>query len=216
MSPPSDSRLLSGGEYIRKHSHGNFRCLFLWLYIATNIILCPCARCKNGEQRDARTVIKHLYQVGFKGNYYFWLSHGEHYYDVGESSGASHFPGENATLPPNATNFNNSGNAYEYFPYADVNFEPDVASQYVMENMMETTNEELYHDSVFEAFEAAKEPLYDGCPEGISQLYLVSRMLKTKSDYNMVEACVDELSSIFPMLVYFVIFAPISPLCFCR
>ncbi|KAG7636119.1 Transposon En/Spm-like [Arabidopsis thaliana x Arabidopsis arenosa] len=69
------------------------------------------------------------------------------------------------------------------------------------ENLMETTNEEPYHDSVFEAFEAAKEPLYDGCPEGISHLYLSSRTLKVKSDYNMVEACVDELAQTFKVVL---------------
>ncbi|KAG7536933.1 Transposon En/Spm-like [Arabidopsis suecica] len=166
-------------------------------YQETNTILCPCARCKNGKQRDAKTVIKHLSRVGFKGNYYVWLNHGEQYYDVGESSRTSHFTGEEATWPPNSTNFQVPENPYEYFPYGNANIEQEMEAPHVVENMMETTNEEPYHDSVFEAFEAAKEPLYDGCPEGISQLYLSSRMLKAKSDYNMVEACVDELSQTF-------------------
>lgn len=45
-------------------------------YQETNTILCPCARCKNKKQHDAKTVIEHLFGEGFKGNNYFWLNHG--------------------------------------------------------------------------------------------------------------------------------------------
>lgn len=66
---------------------------------------------------------------------------------------------------------------------------------------MKSTNKEPYHDSVFQAFEEANQPLYDGSAEGISQLYIyiyvVSHILKAKSDYNMVKACVDEISQTF-------------------
>lgn len=72
--------------------------------------------------------------------------------------------------------------------------EQDVASLHVLDNMMETTNKEPYHDSVFQAFETANQPFYDGCAKGISQLYVASCMLKAKTNYNMVEACVDEIS----------------------
>ncbi|XP_019100804.1 PREDICTED: uncharacterized protein LOC104789085 [Camelina sativa] len=161
-------------------------------YKESGTILCPCARCKNRKQRDAKTVSSHLFRVGFKGNYYVWSSHGECYYDAGESSRANHFSGEEAMWDEQHTNFT-TGND-ENYPYANINEGQDVSSAHVQENLMETTNEEPYHDSVFQAFEAANQPLYDGCAEGISQLYLASRMMKAKSDYNMVEACVDEIS----------------------
>jgi len=142
-------------------------------------------------------VMKHLLRVGFKGNYYVWLNHGETFYDVGESSGTSNFTGEEATWSSNYKTFQVPENTYEYFPYGYVDIEQEMGAPQEEKNLMETTNEEPYHDSVFEAFEAAKEPLYDGCPEGISHLYLSSRMLKVKSDYSMVEACVDELAQTF-------------------
>ncbi|KAF2594932.1 hypothetical protein F2Q70_00043926 [Brassica cretica] len=57
-------------------------------------LLCPCARCKNVKQRDAKVVSRNLFLNGFNGNYYVWTSHGEKFYIVGESSGASHSTGE--------------------------------------------------------------------------------------------------------------------------
>lgn len=55
-------------------------------------------------------------------------------------------------------------------------------------------NEELYHDSVFQAFEAATQPHYDRCEEGISQLYIISHVMKVKTYYNLEEECVDVMS----------------------
>ena len=63
-------------------------------FIEGKTMLCPCARCQNRKQRDSRTVSRHLYRVGFKSNYYLWSSHGENYYDVGESSTGGQFMGE--------------------------------------------------------------------------------------------------------------------------
>ncbi|KAH0875429.1 LOW QUALITY PROTEIN: hypothetical protein HID58_072791, partial [Brassica napus] len=50
------------------------------------------------RQREARVVARHLFLYGFKGNYYFWTSHGEKFNDVGESSGANHSTGEEEML----------------------------------------------------------------------------------------------------------------------
>ncbi|KAF2590594.1 hypothetical protein F2Q70_00039724 [Brassica cretica] len=67
-------------------------------YKERETLLCPCARCKNVKQREARVVARHLFLYGFKGNYYVWTSHGEKFYDVGESSGANHSTGEEEML----------------------------------------------------------------------------------------------------------------------
>ncbi|KAH0862597.1 hypothetical protein HID58_079808, partial [Brassica napus] len=67
-------------------------------YKERELLLCPCARCKNVKQREARVVARHLFLYGFKGNYYFWTSHGEKFNDVGESSGANHSTGEEEML----------------------------------------------------------------------------------------------------------------------
>ncbi|KAH0858440.1 hypothetical protein HID58_086701, partial [Brassica napus] len=55
-------------------------------FLEGKTMLCPCSKCQNRKQRDARTVSRHLYRVGFKSNYYLSSSHGENYYDVGGSS----------------------------------------------------------------------------------------------------------------------------------
>ncbi|KAG5397581.1 hypothetical protein IGI04_019395 [Brassica rapa subsp. trilocularis] len=67
-------------------------------YKERETLLCPCARCKNVKQREARFVARHLFLYGFKENYYFWTSHGEKFNDVGESSGANHSTGEEEML----------------------------------------------------------------------------------------------------------------------
>lgn len=54
-------------------------------YQETNTILCLCTRCKEEKQLDAKMVTKDLYIVGFKGNYYIWLTHREHYYEAWKS-----------------------------------------------------------------------------------------------------------------------------------
>ncbi|KAF2575055.1 hypothetical protein F2Q70_00004753 [Brassica cretica] len=63
-------------------------------YEERQTLLCPCARCKNVKQRDAKVVSRHLFLYGFKGNNYVWTSHGEKIYTIGESSGAKHSTGE--------------------------------------------------------------------------------------------------------------------------
>ncbi|KAF2542392.1 hypothetical protein F2Q68_00032429 [Brassica cretica] len=46
---------------------------------------------------------------------------------------------------------------------------PNVMEE-VLEDVMEAPNEEQYGDGVFQAFEAANEPLYEGCVEELSAL----------------------------------------------
>ena len=160
-------------------------------YKERETLLCPCARCKNVKQREARVVARHLFLYGFKGNYYFWTSHGEKFNDVGESSGANHSTGEEEMLETPIWN------AYEDHQQNIPEVPADIAPAYMPEAIEETDIAQPYHDSVFEAFEAATQPLYEGCAEGISQLSLASRMMKVKTDYNLPEACVDEISEVF-------------------
>ncbi|XP_013654443.2 uncharacterized protein LOC106359260 [Brassica napus] len=152
-------------------------------FMERKTMLCPCVSCGNRKQRDVRTVSRHLYRVGFKSNYYVWSSHGETYYDAGESSTGGQFIGDEAR--------------YVGGPYEENIPGGDFGSTEIPENLMEEPNEEQYEEGVFEAFEAANQPLYDGCVEGISQLYLASRLMKVKTDHNLAESCMDELSQTF-------------------
>ncbi|RID79634.1 hypothetical protein BRARA_A02355 [Brassica rapa] len=130
-------------------------------YKERETLLCPCARCKNVKQREERVVTRHLFLYGLKGNYYVWTSHGEKFYDVGESSGANHSTDHHQNIPE---------------------VQEDIAPPYMLESIEEMGIAEPYHDSVFEAFEAATQPLYEGCAEGISQLSLASRMISCFAD----------------------------------
>ena len=66
-----------------------------------------------------------------------------------------------------------------------------------LEDVMEAPNEEQYRDVVFQAFETVNEPLYEGCVEGISQLYFASRLMKVKTYHNLPESFLDEISQNF-------------------
>ena len=164
-------------------------------YEERQTLLCLCARCKNVKQRDAKVVARHLVLYGFKGNYYVWTSHGEKFYDVGESSGANHSTGEEEMWE--SPTWNAHEDHYQGIPEVQA----DIAPPYMSEPIEETNVAEPYRDSVFEAFEAATQPLYEGCADGISQLSLASRMVKVKTYYNLEEACVDEISEVFKSML---------------
>ena len=163
-------------------------------YEERQTLLCPCARCKNVKQRDAKVVSRHLFLYGFKGNNYVWTSHGEKIYTIGESSGAKHSTGEEEMWE------NPTWNAHEDHYQDKLEVPADIAPPYIPADIAppaETDVAEPYRDNVFEAFEAASQPLYEGCADGITQLSLASRMLKVKTDYNLAEACVDEIYEVF-------------------
>ncbi|XP_009103472.2 uncharacterized protein LOC103829553 [Brassica rapa] len=167
-------------------------------YEERQTLLCPCTRCKNVKQRDAKVVSRHLFLYGFKGNYYVWTSHGEKFYTVGESSGANHSTGEEEMWE------NPTWNAHEDHYQDNLEVPADIAPPYIPADIAppaETDVAEPYRDNVFEAFEAASQPLYEGCADGISQLSLASRMLKMKTDYNLAETCVDEISEVFKTML---------------
>ncbi|KAH0874925.1 hypothetical protein HID58_072287, partial [Brassica napus] len=95
-------------------------------YKERETLLCPCARCKNVKQREARVVARHLFLYGFKGNYYVWTSHGEKFYDVGESSGANHSTGEEEMWE------NPIWNAYEDHHQNIPEVQEDIAPPYML------------------------------------------------------------------------------------
>lgn len=167
-------------------------------YLERNTLLCPCARCKNTKQREAKVVSRHLFMYGFKGNYYIWTSHGENYFDVGESSGANNVNDEDGMCEGQHTHV--SG-AHHYVQEGNEYMGEEEVPPYVPTNVGEPVNEEPYNDGIFQAFEEANQPLYDGCEDGISQLYVASQMMKAKTDYNLAESCVDELSQMFKKIL---------------
>ncbi|KAF3544320.1 hypothetical protein DY000_02009679 [Brassica cretica] len=101
-------------------------------YVERQTLLCPCARCANVKQRDAKVVSRHLFLYGFKGNYYVWTSHGEKFYTVGESSGANHSTGEEEMWE------NPTWNAHEDHYQSNPEVPADIAPPYIPEPIEET------------------------------------------------------------------------------
>lgn len=61
----------------------------------------------------------------------------------------------------------------------------DIGSIHKLENAMKVPNDEEYKDRRFQTFEAANQLLYDGCIEGITQLYSPSHLMKVRTDHNL-------------------------------
>ncbi|CAA7038848.1 unnamed protein product [Microthlaspi erraticum] len=61
-----------------------------------------------------------------------------------------------------------------------------------VENMEEEPNAEA--KKFFHILDAAKNPIYDGCKDGLSQLSLAARLMSLKTDYNLPQNCMDSIS----------------------
>ncbi|CAA7036898.1 unnamed protein product [Microthlaspi erraticum] len=62
----------------------------------------------------------------------------------------------------------------------------------LVENMEEEPNAEA--KKFFHILDAAKNPIYDGCKDGLSQLSLAARLMSLKTDYNLPQNCMDSIS----------------------
>ncbi|XP_020878682.1 uncharacterized protein LOC110227712 isoform X2 [Arabidopsis lyrata subsp. lyrata] len=159
-------------------------------------IPCPCRKCKNGKHFSVRVVGKHLYNRGFIPNYYVWFWHGE----------------------ANMVNASSSGTSFQHVEEPHINFE----HQFDYDHQSHTRFHDMVHDAYHETstlsdnieepnvdaqqfynmLDAANQPLYDGCREGLSRLSLASRMMNIKTDNNLSEVCMDSwaelISEILP------------------
>ncbi|XP_023632701.1 uncharacterized protein LOC111828600 [Capsella rubella] len=46
----------------------------------------------------------------------------------------------------------------------------------------------------YDILDAAKQPIYDGCKEGLSKLSLAARLMSLKTDYNLSQNCMDSIA----------------------
>ena len=49
----------------------------------------------------------------------------------------------------------------------------------------------------YEMLDAANQPLYSGCREGLSKLSLAARMMNIKTDHNLPKSCMNEWADLF-------------------
>ncbi|KAG7572425.1 Transposon En/Spm-like [Arabidopsis suecica] len=63
------------------------------------------------------------------------------------------------------------------------------------ENIIEEPN--IDAQRFYDMLDAANQPIYEGCREGQSKLYLASRMMTMKADNNLSENCMDSWAELF-------------------
>ncbi|XP_074299204.1 uncharacterized protein LOC141630256 [Silene latifolia] len=144
----------------------------------SQLIRCPCVKCKNMKYLSEFVVHEHLIRKGFTGNYYEWVCHGEPF----------SFP-----IPNNEPNTHASiGGSYRDMVIdglgdtaLDLLEEPPIGEE-------ETPHPQL--KSFFDMLEAAEMPLYKG--SDMSVLQATSRLINIKCEDNLSHKCVDKVASL--------------------
>ncbi|XP_024010229.1 uncharacterized protein LOC112085259 [Eutrema salsugineum] len=149
---------------------------------------CLCLTCRNNRVYSVRGLWNHLYRNGFMPGYKIWYMHGETESMVNYYSSASGVI-EEPTPDVEMVNDVNVGSIVQMVNDA---FQENVASYIQDGNRTEEPN--LEAQRFFDMLDAAKQPLYGGCREGISPLYSASRLMTIKMDFNLAEDCVDAIA----------------------
>lgn len=139
------------------------------------LLKCPCQTCKNVSYQDPDTVNLHLYQYGFRPDYFMWTSHGESYIE-------NITPVDAASVESNPYR-NMVIDAFEY--------------EYSHENIRGDDVEEEPHleaKKFFDMLKAAEKPLYEGC--NMCLLSVAARVTNINSEYNVPNKDVDNFTSL--------------------
>ncbi|KAF3620686.1 putative flowering time control protein FCA-like isoform X1 [Capsicum annuum] len=148
-------------------------------------VRCPCAKCQNYKFMDVETVKCHLYQSGFIENYFIWKYQGERddisgtsYGNALHGSGQPAF-GENSyrqmILDAAGPNFS-QGSSWQSYS----NSEP--GSSHPFQNSMEEDPNPV-SKKFYDLLDTVDAKLYPD--SSLSQLAVVSRMLKIKIENNI-------------------------------
>lgn len=141
----------------------------------TGKMYCPCPVCKNRRFGTVSGVWKHLYSRGFMAGYKIWYSHGET--DLMVNFGST-------------SEENNLRGVGEQQGGLDEH----IGTVQMVEDRFRMEEPNFEAQKFYDMLDAAKNPLYDGCREGISPLSAATRMMSIKTDYNLSEDCVDAIA----------------------
>jgi len=136
----------------------------------------PYAKCRNVPYLDVDTIKLHLYQRGFRANYYRWVCHGEPFLGEDEAATSSSI----AQVIPN--------------PMRDMMIDAYVptASLLLQELLHQEEREPIPEAKRFlELLKAAERPLYEGC--AMSLLKAIARLTNLKCEYNLPHQAIDGL-----------------------
>lgn len=153
---------------------------------------CPCSVCKNDKFLTGRKIWNHLYTRGFMPEYYVWYMHGEQLnIDLGTSHVDSNNPSGSQTEVSNIDD--------RYVDMVNDAFRgTSVYDNYHQNESYQNMEEPNYESRKFyDMLEAAKQPLYDGCHEGHTQLSLAARFMNIKANNNLGEKCMDSWAELF-------------------
>ncbi|KAL1212282.1 hypothetical protein V5N11_026976 [Cardamine amara subsp. amara] len=151
---------------------------------------CPCSVCKNDKFLPGTRIWNHLYSRGFMPDYYVWYKHGE---EINMDIGTSYVDISGNEEVGNVVEdryVDMVNDAFRYNVSFDDNYHQDGSYQNV-EEPVHNHSKKFYN-----LLEGAKNPLYDGCREGHSQLSLAARLMQNKADHNMSEKLVDSFCEI--------------------
>ena len=156
-------------------------------------MFCPCRKCNNSKLANRENVWKHLINRGFTSNYYIWFQHGEGFnYDQNEASSSNSNFQEKEPVDHHLHN-EHSYHQEEMVDYDRVH--DMVADAFVAHDEDEEPN--IDAKKFYEMLNAANQPLYSGCREGLSKLSLAARMMNIKTDHNLPESCMNEWADLF-------------------
>lgn len=155
---------------------------------------CPCPRCQNNRCIPTKMVWSHLLNRGFMPHYYVWYNHGEGHHSSNAGS-SSNYRGVDIDESRYSENFEDqhveSGQNCDRIHDMVNNAFHETAANLIAPEMI---NEEPNIDAkrFYDMLDAANEPLYDGCKDGLSKLSLAARMMNIKTDHNLGEVCMDD------------------------
>jgi len=139
---------------------------------------CPCVKCRNVPNLDVDTVKLHLYQRGFRPNYYRWVHHGEALLEDDAAATSSCNP----QVTPNPMR---DMVMDAYAPVASV------LVQYVPHNGEHEPNANA--KKFLELIQTAERPLCEGCE--MSLFKDVARLANLKCEYDLPHRAVDSTVS---------------------
>ena len=135
-------------------------------------MFCPCQKYTNSKLATRENVWKHLINRGFTPYYYIWFQHGEGYnYENEASSSNSNFQEE-----PVDHHLHNEHSYHQEEQMVDYDRVHDiVADAFVAHD--EVQKPTIDAKKFYKMLDAANQPIYNDCREGLSKLSLAARLI---------------------------------------
>jgi hypothetical protein len=169
------------------------------LTLESGKMFCPCRKCKNTKFARTETVWNHLLNRGFTPHYYIWFHHGEGYGGGNDEASSSNYNNVGVNLAE-SSNLHDVGDKNEVHGV----IEHDRMHEMVTSAFQETNTEPVVDETpnldskrFYDMLDAANQPIYEGCREGLSKLSLAARMMNIKTECNSSQSCMNMWTELF-------------------